>query len=74
MIQIGFPGGTVVNNPPADARDGGSIPGLGRSPRGGNGNPFQCSLPGESHDPGPLHWECRVLATGPLKKSPILAF
>ena len=31
-----FPGGTVVGNPPANAGDTGSIPGLGRShmPRG----------------------------------------
>ena len=28
--------------------DLGLIPGLGRSPGGGHGNPFQC-LPGESH-------------------------
>ena len=27
----GFPGGTVVKNPPANAGDAGSIPGLGRS-------------------------------------------
>ena len=27
----GFPGGTVVKNPPADAGDTGSSPGLGRS-------------------------------------------
>ena len=36
----------VVRNPPAnvgDTRDAGSIPGLGRSPRGGHGNPLQCS-------------------------------
>ena len=26
-----------------DIRDAGSIPGLGRSPRVGNGNSFQCS-------------------------------
>ena len=34
----------MVKNPPAnseDIRDGGSIPGLGRSPRKGNGNPLQ---------------------------------
>ena len=34
----------VVNNPPAsrgDVRDTGSISGLGRSPRGGHGNPLQ---------------------------------
>ena len=42
----GFPGGTVINNLPAnarDARDSGSIPGLGRSPGGRNGNPLQNS-------------------------------
>ena len=36
----------VVKNPPAntgDIRDVGSIPGLGRSPGGGYGNPLQCS-------------------------------
>ena len=36
--------GIVVKNPPAnvgDARDAGSIPGLGRSSGGGNGNPLQ---------------------------------
>ena len=42
----GFLGGTVVKNIPAnaaDARDPGSIPGSGRSPGGGNGNPLQYS-------------------------------
>ena len=38
---LGFPGGAVVKNPPADAKDAGLIPGLGRSPGGGNGNPLQ---------------------------------
>ena len=36
----------VVKNPPVNAgdiRDVGSIPGLGRSPGGGNGNPLQYS-------------------------------
>ena len=36
----------VVKNPPAnagDARDTGSIPGSGRSPGGGHGNPLQYS-------------------------------
>ena len=33
----------VVENPPANERDAGSIPGLGRSPDGGNGNPFPYS-------------------------------
>ena len=36
----------VVKNPPAntgDIRDAGSIPGLGKSPGGGHGNPLQYS-------------------------------
>ena len=43
----GFPSGSVVKNPPANAGDAGSIPGLGRSPGEGNGNPV--FLPGKSH-------------------------
>ena len=30
MEYRGFPGGSVVKNPPANARDMGAIPGLGR--------------------------------------------
>ena len=39
----GFPGGSVVKSPPANAGDPGSIPGSGRSPAEGNGNPLQYS-------------------------------
>ena len=35
-----FPGGAVVKNPPARAGDIALIPGSGRSPGGGNGNPL----------------------------------
>ena len=42
LIQS-FPGGTVVKNLLASAGDVGSIPGLGRFPGGGNGNPLQYS-------------------------------
>ena len=41
--HMGLPGGIVEKNPPANAGDVGdasSIPGLGRSPGGGNGNPL----------------------------------
>ena len=42
--NMGFPGGaSVVKNLPASAEDEGSMPGLGRSPGGGNGNPLQYS-------------------------------
>ena len=43
---MGFPGGTVVKNLPAnegDARDADSIPRLGRAPGGRHGNPLQYS-------------------------------
>ena len=43
---MGFPGGSVVKNPSAnagDTRDAGSISGSGRSPGGGHGNPLQYS-------------------------------
>ena len=40
---MGFPGGSVVKNSPANAGDVGLIPGSGRSSREGNGNPFQYS-------------------------------
>ena len=42
----GFPSGEVVKNPPANAGDTGDlglIPGSGRSPEAGNGNPLQYS-------------------------------
>ena len=47
--MCGFPGGLVVKNPPAnvgDRGDAGSIPGLGRSPGRGNGNPLHYSCLG----------------------------
>ena len=41
--RIGFPGGSVVKNPPAIAGDVGWIPGSGRSPGVGNSNLLQYS-------------------------------
>ena len=40
---IGIAGASVAKNPPANAGDTGSIPGSGRSPGEGNGNPLQYS-------------------------------
>ena len=40
---LGFPGVSVVKNPPANAGDTGSIPGSRRSLGEGNGNPLQYS-------------------------------
>ena len=51
----GLPGGLVVKNPPANtenAKDASSIPGLGRSPKEGNGNPLQYSCLQNSMDTG----------------------
>ena len=46
VVPDGYPDVASGNNPPAsvrDARDVGSIPGLGRSPGEGNSNPLQYS-------------------------------
>ena len=41
--KYGFPGGSAVKNPPANAGDPGLSPRLGRSSGGGIGNPVQYS-------------------------------
>ena len=46
------PGGSVVKNSPANAGDARLIPGLGRSPGGGNGNPLQYSCLANPMDRG----------------------
>ena len=51
----------VVKDPPAhagDTRDAGSIPGMGRSPGGGHGNPLQCSCLENPTDRGA--WQATV--------------
>ena len=54
-----FPDGSVIKNPPANTRDAGLIPGLGRSPGEGDDNPLQYSCPGNPIDRGawwvPVH-------------------
>ena len=55
MKLHGFPGGAMVKNLPAnarDARDPGSIPGSGRSPREENGNLLWYSFLENSMDRG----------------------
>ena len=42
----------MVKNPPADPGDLGLIPGLGRSPAGGSGNPLEYSCLGNHMDRG----------------------
>ena len=47
---MGFPGGSVVNNPPANAGNTGLIPRSGRFPGKGNGNLLQYSCLGNPMD------------------------
>ena len=61
---MGFPNGVVVKNPPANVGDTGSIPGLGRAPGGGNGNPLQCSCLENPIDKGA--WRAMVLRVAEL--------
>ena len=47
-VVMGFPGGSDGKESTCNVGDLGSIPGLGRSPGGGHGNPTPAFLPGES--------------------------
>ena len=63
ICMMGFPGGSMVKNPPnnaGDTGDAGSIPGWGRSPGGRNGNPLQYFCLENSTDRGV--WQARVPA------------
>ena len=66
QIKGGFPGGSVIKNPPVNSRDTGSVPGSGRSPGEGNGNPLRYSYLGNPMDRGT--WQATVHGTA---KSPI---
>ena len=55
--RVGFPGSSVVKNPPAHAGDAGLIPGFGRSPGEGNGITYSSILAWETpwtEEPGRL--------------------
>ena len=71
---MGFQGGLVVKNLPANVGDGGSIPGSGRSPGGGIGYPLQyswASLTAQLVKNLPAMWETWVQSLGwedPLEK------
>ena len=52
MMAMGFPGGLGGKESAYNARDVNSIPGLGRFPGEGNGNPFQYSCLGNPMDRG----------------------
>ena len=58
VITRASPGGTVVRNLPANAGHVGLIPGSGRSPGVGNGNPLQSSCLENPMDGGA--WQATV--------------
>ena len=58
VLTSGFPSGSVGKESTCNARDWGSIPGLGRSPREGNGNPLQYSCLENPMDRGA--WQATV--------------
>ena len=49
-VFLGFPGDSDNKESTCNVGDLGSIPGLGRSPGGGHGNPLQCSWLENSHE------------------------
>ena len=49
MILVGFTGGSVVKNLPANAGDVGLVLGLGRNPLSRKWQPTPVFLPGKSH-------------------------
>ena len=49
VILMGFPGGSVLKSPPANAGDAGSVPGSGRCPCRRKWQPTPVFLPGKSH-------------------------
>ena len=68
LVQgVGFPGGTVVKSPPANAGDAGSIPGSARSSGDGNGNLLRYSCLGSPMEQRSLAgyspWEGKELDT-----------
>ena len=63
-ICVGFPGGTVVKNPPAKVAVAVSVSESGRSPEEGNGNPLQYSCLGNSMARGA--WLATVLGSQEL--------
>ena len=56
----GFPGGSVIKNPPANAENAGLVPRSGRSPGEGNDNPLQYPCLGNPMDRG--SWRAHEVA------------
>ena len=58
VVLSGFPGSSAGKESACNVGDVGLIPGLGRSPGEGNGNPLQCSCLENSMDRGA--WQATV--------------
>ena len=65
---MGFPGGSEVKASASNVGDPGSIPGLGRSPGEGNGNPLQCSCLENPMDRGV--WQATVHGVAKSRTQP----
>ena len=68
-VKVGFQVGLTLKNLPANAgdiRDVNSIPGLGRSPGGGHGNPLQCSCLENPTDRG--SWRATIRGSQRLRQ------
>ena len=63
----GFPGGSEGKASACNAGDLGSIPGLGRSPGEGNGNPLQNSCLEDPMDRGA--WQAKFMGSQELETS-----
>ena len=63
-----FPGGSHVKESVCNVGDPGSIPGLGRSPGDGNGNPLQYSCLENPMDRGA--WQATVHAVAKCRTQP----
>ena len=66
----GFSGGSVVKNEPADTGDVGLIPGVGRCPGEGNGDPLHYSCLENPMDGGA--WWATVHGVGVAKESDMI--
>ena len=64
---MNFPGGSVVKNPPANAGDSGSVPGMGRFPGEGNGNLLQYACLGNPM--GRRAWQAAVYGVARVRHS-----
>ena len=66
-MSLDFPGGSDGKASAYNAGDPGSVPGLGRSPSEGNGNPLQYSCLEDTMDGGT--WRAKVHVVADLDRT-----